>query len=156
MIAGLPPWAMRQGAYRGLSRCWPAPLPNPELEVEYRPGVPCNCCIPPAPPATPRPLCPPTAATVCRRHCLRFLGLTKTTVLYTGLSLTHANAQVVTLGMILHAGMRGVISLKFTKSRLWDITREYGCTFFNLLGGMTTAIYAEPPRDMTMPTTRCA
>jgi crotonobetaine/carnitine-CoA ligase len=68
-------------------------------------------------------------------------------VLYTGLSLTHANAQVVTLGMILHAGMRGVISLKFTKSRLWDITREYGCTFFNLLGGMTTAIYAEPPRD---------
>ena len=39
-----------------------------------------------------------------------------------------------------------MISLKFSKSRLWDITRHYGCTFFNLLGGMTTAIYAEPPR----------
>jgi crotonobetaine/carnitine-CoA ligase len=66
--------------------------------------------------------------------------------LYTGLSLTHANAQVVTLGMALHAGIPCVISRKFTKSRLWDITRAYGCTFFNLLGGMTTAIYAEPPR----------
>jgi crotonobetaine/carnitine-CoA ligase len=42
--------------------------------------------------------------------------------------------------------MRGVISRKFTKSRLWDITREYGCTVFNLLGGMTTAIYAEAPK----------
>jgi crotonobetaine/carnitine-CoA ligase len=49
--------------------------------------------------------------------------------------------------MMLHAGIRGVISRKFSKSRLWDITRRYGCTFFNLLGGMTTAIYAEPPRD---------
>jgi crotonobetaine/carnitine-CoA ligase len=74
-------------------------------------------------------------------------GLDKNDRPYTGLSLTHANAQVVTLGMILHSGMRGVISRKFTKSRLWDITRHYGCTFFNLLGGMTTAIYAEPRRD---------
>ena len=34
----------------------------------------------------------------------------------------------------------------FSKSRLWDITRKYRCTNFTLLGGMTTAIYAEPPR----------
>jgi crotonobetaine/carnitine-CoA ligase len=74
-------------------------------------------------------------------------GLQADDCIYTGLSLTHANAQVVSLGMILHAGIRGVVSRKFTKSRLWDITRHYGCTFFNLLGGMTTAIYAEPPRD---------
>jgi len=74
------------------------------------------------------------------------LGLTGEDRPYTGLSLTHANAQILTLGMVLHTGMRGVISRKFSKSRLWDITREYGCTFFNLLGGMTTAIYAEPPR----------
>jgi crotonobetaine/carnitine-CoA ligase len=74
-------------------------------------------------------------------------GLNEDDCIYTGLSLTHANAQVVSLGMILHAGIRGVISRKFTKSRLWDITRRYGCTFFNLLGGMTTAIYAEPPRS---------
>jgi crotonobetaine/carnitine-CoA ligase len=74
-------------------------------------------------------------------------GLTGDDCIYTGLSLTHANAQVVSLGMILHAGIPGVISRRFTKSRLWDITRRYGCTFFNLLGGMTTAIYSEPPRD---------
>jgi crotonobetaine/carnitine-CoA ligase len=61
--------------------------------------------------------------------------------------MTHANAQVITLGIALVMGLRAVISRRFTKSRLWDITRHYGCTMFNLLGGMTTAIYAEPPRS---------
>jgi crotonobetaine/carnitine-CoA ligase len=37
-----------------------------------------------------------------------------------------------------------VISAKFTKTRLWDITRRYGCTTFNLLGGMIPEIYAMP------------
>ena len=74
------------------------------------------------------------------------IGLTPEDRPYTGLSLTHANAQLITLGNILKMGLRGVISLKFTKSRLWDICRHYGCTMFNLLGGMTTAIYADPPR----------
>lgn len=75
------------------------------------------------------------------------IGLTAEDRPYTGLSLTHANAQLITLGNILKMGLRGVISLKFTKSRLWDICRRYGVTMFNLLGGMTTAIYADPPRD---------
>ena len=66
---------------------------------------------------------------------------------YTGLSLTHANAQLITLGQTLFMGLRGVFSRRFTKSRLWDITRHYGCTMFNLLGGMTTAIYSEPLKD---------
>jgi crotonobetaine/carnitine-CoA ligase len=39
-----------------------------------------------------------------------------------------------------------VLSRRFSKSRLWDITRKYGCTTFNLLGGMTAALYADPPR----------
>ena len=66
---------------------------------------------------------------------------------YTGLSLTHANAQLLTLANALHMGLRAVISRKFSKSRLWDITRHYGCTTFNLLGGMTTAIYSEPQKQ---------
>ena len=66
---------------------------------------------------------------------------------YSGLSLTHANAQLVTLGASIAAGMRCVMSRRFTKSRLWDITRRHGCTSFSLLGGMTTAVYAEPPGD---------
>lgn len=65
---------------------------------------------------------------------------------YTGLSLTHGNAQIVTLAASLKLGMRAVFSRRFTKSRLWDIARKYGCTTFTLLGGMTTAIYSEPPR----------
>ena len=66
---------------------------------------------------------------------------------YTGLSLTHGNAQFVTLAPSLKMGLRAVFSRKFTKSRLWDIVRKFGCTTFSLLGGMVTAIYAEPPRS---------
>jgi len=65
---------------------------------------------------------------------------------YTGLSLTHANAQLITLGNVLKMGLEGTFSRRFTKSRLWDIVRARGCTTFNLLGGMTTAIYSEPER----------
>ncbi len=74
------------------------------------------------------------------------IGWSAADVFYTGLSLTHANAQLITLGNVLTLGARGVISRRFTKSRLWDICRRYGCTTFNLLGGMTTAVYSEPPR----------
>lgn len=82
-----------------------------------------------------------------------FLGLQPDDRPYTGLSLTHANAQLLTLGCSLKMGLRAVISRKFTKSRLWDITREYSCTVFNLLGGMTTAVYSEPqkPNDADNP-----
>jgi crotonobetaine/carnitine-CoA ligase len=65
---------------------------------------------------------------------------------YTGLSFTHGNAQAVTLGPSLHMGLRAVFSRRFTKTRLWDICRRFGCTTFSLLGGMATAIYAEPRR----------
>jgi crotonobetaine/carnitine-CoA ligase len=72
---------------------------------------------------------------------------------YSGLSLTHANAQVLTLGACLANAVPCVLSRRFTKSRLWDITRQHGCTTFNLLGGMTTAIYSEPrkPNDADNP-----
>lgn len=62
---------------------------------------------------------------------------------YTGLSLTHGNAQFATLAPSLKMGLRCVISRKFTKSRLWEIIRENNCTTFTLLGGMVTAIYSE-------------
>ncbi len=66
--------------------------------------------------------------------------------LYTGLSLTHGNAQAVTLAAALCIELRAVISRRFTKSRLWDICRKHGCTTFSLLGGMATAIYSEPTK----------
>ena len=67
-------------------------------------------------------------------------------VLYTGLSLTHGNAQAVTFSNAIAHGLPAVISERFTKSRLWDVCRRHGCTTFSLLGGMATAVYAEPPR----------
>ena len=74
------------------------------------------------------------------------LGLASDDRPYNGLSLTHGNAQMITLAPALSFKLRAVFSRKFTKSRLWDVCREHGCTLFNLLGGMTTAIYSEPPK----------
>ena len=72
---------------------------------------------------------------------------------YNGLSLSHGNAQIVTLAPSLVMKLRAVFSRRFTKSRLWDVCREHGCTVFNLLGGMATAIYSEPakPNDADNP-----
>jgi len=66
--------------------------------------------------------------------------------LYTGLSLTHGNAQAVTMVPSLMLAIPAVISRKFTKSRIWEICREFGCTTFSLLGGMMMGIYSEPAR----------
>jgi crotonobetaine/carnitine-CoA ligase len=64
---------------------------------------------------------------------------------YTGLSLTHGNAQSVTVMPALAKKLPAVISERFTKSKIWDICRKYGCTTFSLLGGMMAGIYNEPP-----------
>ncbi|MBN1471859.1 MAG: AMP-binding protein [Syntrophaceae bacterium] len=67
-------------------------------------------------------------------------------ILYNGLSMTHGNCQSVTLFPALSKGIPAVIGEKFTKSRIWDICRKYGCTSFSLLGGMMAGIYNEPPK----------
>jgi crotonobetaine/carnitine-CoA ligase len=67
-------------------------------------------------------------------------------ILYTGLSLTHGNAQSVSVIPALALGLTAVVSRRFTKSKLWDICRKHGCTSFSLLGGMMSGIYNEPPR----------
>lgn len=81
------------------------------------------------------------------------MGIQPDDVLYSGLSLTHGNAQVFTLGTALGAVAPAVFSRKFTKSRMWQTIREYRCTVFTLLGGMTIAIYSEPtkPDDANNP-----
>lgn len=68
-------------------------------------------------------------------------------ILYTGLSMTHGNAQSVTVIPSIGAGITAVVSERFTKSLLWDICRKYGCTTFSLLGGMMSGIYNEPPKQ---------
>lgn len=71
----------------------------------------------------------------------------KDDILYTGLSMTHGNAQSVTVfPSLADKNVKAVISEKFTKSRLWDICRRYNCTSFSLLGGMMSGIYNEPKR----------
>ncbi len=131
-----------------LSSVLAEPSPRPELEVmSTDPGEPMQLLYTSGTTGDPKAIMSTHKRYGVSAILPAVFNLTEDDRPYTGLSLTHANAQVITLGMILHTGMRGVISRKFTKSRLWDITRKYGCTFFNLLGGMTTAIYAEPPRD---------
>ncbi|MDY6933326.1 MAG: AMP-binding protein [Spirochaetota bacterium] len=74
-------------------------------------------------------------------------GYQKDDIPYTGLSLTHGNAQAVTAFTSLSQGIKAVISEKFTKSKIWDICRKYGCTTFSLLGGMMMGIYSEPRKE---------
>jgi crotonobetaine/carnitine-CoA ligase len=75
-----------------------------------------------------------------------FFGYRPGDVPYTGLSLIHGNALVVTLmpalwGVVDHS----VFSRWFTKSRLWDVCIAHGCTTWSNLGGIATAVYGEPP-----------
>ncbi|MDQ6948890.1 MAG: AMP-binding protein, partial [Actinomycetota bacterium] len=75
-----------------------------------------------------------------------FFGYEESDIPYTGLSLTHGNALVVTLmPAIWGAVHHSVFSRWFTKTRIWDICRKYGCTTWSNLGGIATAIYGEPP-----------
>ena len=67
-------------------------------------------------------------------------------VLYTGLSLTHGNAQFVTAFPAIFLGNHAVISERFTKSRLWDIARKFNVTTFSNLGGILTGLYGEPEK----------
>lgn len=66
--------------------------------------------------------------------------------LYTGLSLTHGNAQAVTMMPSLLLAIPSVFSQRFTKSRIWEICRKHGCTTFSLLGGMMMGIFSEPEK----------
>ncbi|MBI5601884.1 MAG: AMP-binding protein [Deltaproteobacteria bacterium] len=66
--------------------------------------------------------------------------------LYTGISLSHWNAQMITLFPALYQKIPAVISRQFSKNRIWEFCHHHRCTTFSLLGGMLLSIYAEPPR----------
>jgi acyl-coenzyme A synthetase/AMP-(fatty) acid ligase len=77
-----------------------------------------------------------------------FFGYRADDVPYTGLSLTHGNALVVTLLPALSGAVEhSVFSRRFTKTRLWDVCIAHGCTTWSNLGGIASAIYGEPPSE---------
>jgi crotonobetaine/carnitine-CoA ligase len=76
----------------------------------------------------------------------KILNFNKKDKLYTGLSLSHGNAQAFTLAPSLLLGIPSVISRKFTRNYAWDICRKFQCTVFSLLGDMMMEIYSEPPK----------
>jgi crotonobetaine/carnitine-CoA ligase len=81
------------------------------------------------------------------RRLVEHFGVRPSDRMYTGLSLTHANALLISLAGSLYSGIPLVISRRFTQSRLWGIIRRHECTTLNLLGGMFTHIFAMPPTD---------
>lgn len=81
------------------------------------------------------------------RRLVEHFGLRVSDRMYTGLSLTHANALLISLAGCLYSGIPLVISRKFTQSRLWETIGRHRCTTLNLLGGMFTHIFAMPPKD---------
>lgn len=85
------------------------------------------------------------------RRMVELFGVLPGDRLYTGLSLTHANALVLSLGGCLYSGTPLVISRKFTKSRLWETINRHECTVLNLLGGMFTHILADVSDENSAP-----
>ena len=76
-----------------------------------------------------------------------YFGLRPDDVFYTGLSLTHGNAVIVTMMPPLWRSVRhAVFSRWFSASRLWDICRAQGATVWSNLGGIATAVYSRPAR----------
>ena len=77
--------------------------------------------------------------------------------LYNGLSLSHANAYVLTMLPGLFLTIPAVISRRFTKTRFWDIVRAHGCTCITNLGGVMMGLYSEPqrPDDADNPVRLC-
>jgi crotonobetaine/carnitine-CoA ligase len=111
--------------------------PNLPMEIIYTSGVTGN----------PKGVVVKSTRTLMYTALARMVwGYTGNSVLYTGLSLAHGNAQAVTLMSAIALGIPAVIGQRFTKSRIWDICRTYGCTSFSLLGGMMSGIYNEPTR----------
>lgn len=78
----------------------------------------------------------------------QLFGYREDDVPYTGLSLTHGNALVVTMMPPIWARVHhSVFSRWFTKTRLWDVCIKYGCTTWSNLGGIATGVYSEPPSE---------
>ena len=73
-------------------------------------------------------------------------GYTADDIAYSGLSFAHGNINASLIFPVIYTLAKGVVSQRFTKTRIWDICREYGCTTFSLLGGMMNAIYSEPSK----------
>lgn len=80
-------------------------------------------------------------------------GYTASDIVYSGLSWAHGNINASLIFPVIYTAAKGVVSERFTKSRIWDICREYGCTTFSLLGNMMQTIYNEPekPNDTDNP-----
>ncbi|MCP4579805.1 MAG: ATP-dependent acyl-CoA ligase [Deltaproteobacteria bacterium] len=76
----------------------------------------------------------------------RIWGIKSDDVVYTGLSLTHGNALGGAFATSVYRGVRAVFSTRFTKSRLWDITRKYNVTTFSMLGGVAAGIFNAPAK----------
>ncbi len=81
------------------------------------------------------------------RRVPAIMGYRPDDVPYTGLSLTHGNALVVTMLPPLYgACSHAVFSRWFTSGRIWDVCREHGVTTWSNLGGIATAVYSRAPR----------
>ena len=126
-------------------------LPEPTLPIDSTdPAAPCSCFYTSGTTGDPKAIISSHNRYAVAATLPAVLGLTRDDVLYTGLSPPTPRTGHHP-GMALHAGTRRVISVRFTKSRLWTSPAPTAA-LFNLLGGMTTALYAEPPAR-TMPTT---
>jgi len=151
-------FADKPGLPRGQERERPAPRakykivpfeeisqrPFTDVEQKGLPGDPCQIMYTSGTTGAPK-------GVLWRNRRLDFLvdalwHYTSDDILYTGLSLSHANSHSVTLLPSLYRESESVYSVRFARSRIWDICRKYNCTTYSCLGGMIGMIYAMPEK----------
>jgi crotonobetaine/carnitine-CoA ligase len=77
-----------------------------------------------------------------------FFGYRGDDVPYTGVSLAHGNALMGTMFPALRGDVdHAVFSRSFTKTRLWEVCIDHGCTTWSNAGGIATALYSQPSSD---------
>jgi acyl-CoA synthetase (AMP-forming)/AMP-acid ligase II len=154
--AGLPTWVLStpEGRAEGLDPSGAWPVLNEALDGAERADVgehvddlaaPWLLAFTPGVTGRPRAVEFPHERLVLYRRVPRLFGYRGEDIPYTGLSLTRGNALLVTMlpavwGAVHHA----VLSRTFTKSRLWDVCIDHGCTTWSSLGGIAAAVYREP------------
>lgn len=122
-------------------------LANSAMEQQLRlidPAEPMQMLYTSGTTGDPKAICSDHARFIGATEASPEFGLRKGDKLFTGLPLSHANAQFISLAKALAMQLPIVICERFTKSRMWEILTRYSCTTFTLLGGMTSAIYAQP------------
>ncbi len=78
---------------------------------------------------------------------IKMLGYDENDIMFSCLPLYHANIRIFTILVALINETAFAMSERYSARKFWDEIRKYNATAFCFLGGMSTFILNQPPRD---------